>query len=151
MVTYSKVEFGLIPHDHWYQPDWIDEDKASKSRKEMEEKNVIYGGGPRLVLDHGDMLIIIQGVSHIATCVGSTLGSSTATSYCRSTDTTGVSSKPWPFPLHLVGSDRVVGPTSNTSAISSTTHSCLWKNITKHIVSIRQPGGVCARLTRHGA
>jgi len=44
LVTYSKVEFGLIPHDHWYQPDWIDEDKASKARKEMEENNVIYGG-----------------------------------------------------------------------------------------------------------
>lgn len=44
MVTYSKVEFGLIPHDHWYQPDWIDEDKASKARKQMEENNIIYGG-----------------------------------------------------------------------------------------------------------
>jgi len=44
MVTYSKVEFGVIPHDHWYQPDWIDEDKASKARKQMEEENVIYGG-----------------------------------------------------------------------------------------------------------
>ena len=43
-VTYSKVEFGLIPHDHWYQPDWIDEERASKARKQMEEKNVIYGG-----------------------------------------------------------------------------------------------------------
>lgn len=47
MVTYSKVEFGLIPHDHWYQPVWIDEEKASKARKEMEEHNVIYGGAPQ--------------------------------------------------------------------------------------------------------
>jgi len=47
MVTYSKVEFGVIPHDHWYQPDWIDEDKASKARKQMEEENVIYGGTHR--------------------------------------------------------------------------------------------------------
>jgi len=44
MVTHSKVEFGVIPQDHWYQPDWIDEDKASKARKEMEENSVIYGG-----------------------------------------------------------------------------------------------------------
>lgn len=44
MVTYSKVEFGVIPPDHWYQPDWIDEDKASKARKQMEAENVIYGG-----------------------------------------------------------------------------------------------------------
>ena len=47
MVTYSKVEFGVIPHDHWYQPDWIDEDKASRARKQMEEENVIYGGTRR--------------------------------------------------------------------------------------------------------
>ena len=47
MVTYSKVEFGVIPHDHWFQPDWIDEDKASKSRKQMEENGVIYGGARR--------------------------------------------------------------------------------------------------------
>jgi len=47
MVTYSKVEFGVIPHDHWFQPDWIDEDKASKARKHMEENAVIYGGGRR--------------------------------------------------------------------------------------------------------
>jgi hypothetical protein len=38
-------------------------------------------------------LMVIQGVSRIATCVGLTLGSSTATSSCRSTDITGVSSK----------------------------------------------------------
>lgn len=46
MVTYSQVEFGVIPHDHWFQPYWIDEDKASKARKQMEENNVIYGGAP---------------------------------------------------------------------------------------------------------
>ena len=49
MVTYSNVEFGVIPPEHWYQPDWIDEDKASKARKEMEEHNIIYGGAPRWV------------------------------------------------------------------------------------------------------
>ena len=43
-MTYSKLEFGVIPHDHWYQPDWIDEDKASEARNKMEEENVIYGG-----------------------------------------------------------------------------------------------------------
>jgi alpha 1,2-mannosyltransferase len=43
-LTDSTVEFGLIPRDHWYQPDWIDEEKASASRAEMEKNNVIYGG-----------------------------------------------------------------------------------------------------------
>ena len=43
-VTDSKVEFGVIPRDHWFQPKWIDEDKASKARKQMEEAHVMYGG-----------------------------------------------------------------------------------------------------------
>ena len=43
----GSVEFGLIPQEHWYQPDWIDEDKASASRAEMVASNVIYGGASR--------------------------------------------------------------------------------------------------------
>ncbi|KAI0636864.1 glycosyltransferase family 15 protein [Trametes polyzona] len=43
-LTDSKIEFGLIPKEDWYQPSWIDEEKASAARKEMVEKNVIYGG-----------------------------------------------------------------------------------------------------------
>ena len=42
-LTDASVEFGLIPNDHWYQPDWIDEDKASAAREEMVKNNVIYG------------------------------------------------------------------------------------------------------------
>jgi len=33
-----------VPKEHWEEPKWIDEEKASKARKEMEEKKVIYGG-----------------------------------------------------------------------------------------------------------
>ncbi|KAI0086043.1 glycosyltransferase family 15 protein, partial [Irpex rosettiformis] len=40
----GPVYFGLIPHDHWYQPDWIDEQKAEAARNELVEKGVIYGG-----------------------------------------------------------------------------------------------------------
>jgi alpha 1,2-mannosyltransferase len=43
-LTDAPVEFGLIPPDHWHQPDWIDEGKASASRAEMTKNNVIYGG-----------------------------------------------------------------------------------------------------------
>ncbi|KAJ7723714.1 glycolipid 2-alpha-mannosyltransferase-domain-containing protein [Mycena olivaceomarginata] len=43
-LTKNKVEFGLIPKEHWYQPDWIDEERARASRKKMEEEHVIYGG-----------------------------------------------------------------------------------------------------------
>jgi len=43
-LTDALVEFGLIPPDQWYQPDWIDEEKATASREEMIKNNVIYGG-----------------------------------------------------------------------------------------------------------
>ncbi len=43
-LTDSTVEFGLIPPDHWHQPDWIDEEQASAARAKMEENRVIYGG-----------------------------------------------------------------------------------------------------------
>jgi hypothetical protein len=44
VLTSGKVEFGLIPHDHWYQPDWIDEAKATEGRHQMVQDKVIYGG-----------------------------------------------------------------------------------------------------------
>jgi len=43
-IVSSNVEFGLIPKDHWYQPEWIDEEKATKSREDMMNNKVIYGG-----------------------------------------------------------------------------------------------------------
>ncbi|KDQ60808.1 glycosyltransferase family 15 protein [Jaapia argillacea MUCL 33604] len=43
-LTDAKVEFGLIPHDDWYQPPWIDEARASAARAEMVKNSVIYGG-----------------------------------------------------------------------------------------------------------
>lgn len=45
-ITDSKVDFGLIPKEHWVQPDHIDEAKATASRNKMMEDNVIYGGAP---------------------------------------------------------------------------------------------------------
>ncbi|KAG2127189.1 nucleotide-diphospho-sugar transferase [Suillus bovinus] len=40
----DTVEFGLIPSDHWHQPSWIDEYRASKSRDDMVRNDLIYGG-----------------------------------------------------------------------------------------------------------
>ncbi|KAL5635415.1 hypothetical protein ACGC1H_004267 [Rhizoctonia solani] len=42
-VVGSKTIYGQIPHDHWFQPDWIDEEKATKARLKMIEEKVIYG------------------------------------------------------------------------------------------------------------
>jgi alpha 1,2-mannosyltransferase len=38
------MEFGLIPRDHWFQPGWIDEEKAKAGREQMVKENIIYGG-----------------------------------------------------------------------------------------------------------
>lgn len=43
-VISGPVEFGLIPRDHWYQPEWIDEAKATAGRDKMVQDNIIYGG-----------------------------------------------------------------------------------------------------------
>ncbi|PBK78179.1 glycosyltransferase family 15 protein [Armillaria solidipes] len=43
-LTDVDVKFGLIPQDHWYQPETIDEAKASDARADMMKNNVIYGG-----------------------------------------------------------------------------------------------------------
>lgn len=41
-ATNASVQFGLIPDDNWFQPEWIDEEKATKSRERMTLHNVIY-------------------------------------------------------------------------------------------------------------
>lgn len=43
-ITDSTVQFGLIPNDHWNQPAWVNETKATESRDDMVKNNVIYGG-----------------------------------------------------------------------------------------------------------
>ncbi|CAK5265628.1 unnamed protein product [Mycena citricolor] len=43
-VTRAPVSFGVIPRDWWYQPDWIDETKATAGRKKMEDQGIIYAG-----------------------------------------------------------------------------------------------------------
>ena len=43
-LTDANVQFGLIPNDHWVQPHWINETRASAARDKMIKDNVIYGG-----------------------------------------------------------------------------------------------------------
>ncbi|KAF9246499.1 glycosyltransferase family 15 protein [Melanogaster broomeanus] len=44
VLTDVPVSFGLIPHDHWFQPEWIDEDLAREGRDRLVRQNIIYGG-----------------------------------------------------------------------------------------------------------
>ena len=43
-LTDAEVHFGLIPKEDWFQPDWIDEQKATAAREDMQRHQVIYGG-----------------------------------------------------------------------------------------------------------
>ncbi|KAJ7429936.1 glycosyltransferase family 15 protein [Mycena galericulata] len=44
VLTDAPISFGLIPHEHWVQPDWIDEEKARHGRQKMMNQRIIYGG-----------------------------------------------------------------------------------------------------------
>ncbi|KAJ3768038.1 glycosyltransferase family 15 protein [Lentinula raphanica] len=40
--TSAPVSFGVIPHDDWFQPDWVDEERAKEGRRKMKEAGIIY-------------------------------------------------------------------------------------------------------------
>jgi len=44
VLSAAKMEFGLVPPEHWHQPDWIDEEKATASRNKMMAEGTVYGG-----------------------------------------------------------------------------------------------------------
>jgi len=41
-IVSSKVQYGLIPHEHWLQPSSIDEEKATEIRERMVKEGVDY-------------------------------------------------------------------------------------------------------------
>jgi len=41
-VTSAKTYYGQVPREHWVQPDSIDEEKATKSRKELSKIRGVY-------------------------------------------------------------------------------------------------------------
>ena len=36
-MTGGEVHFGLIPHDDWFRPDWIDEERMRKGMEDLEK------------------------------------------------------------------------------------------------------------------
>ncbi|PVF94297.1 glycosyltransferase family 15 protein [Serendipita vermifera] len=48
-VVSSKVLYGVIPAEHWNQPDHIEEEKFSASREKMERSRTIYGDSVELL------------------------------------------------------------------------------------------------------
>ncbi|KAH9478013.1 Glycolipid 2-alpha-mannosyltransferase 1 [Psilocybe cubensis] len=45
-LTDAEVKFGIIPKEHWVQPEYIDEARAAASRGRMVQSNIIYGDRP---------------------------------------------------------------------------------------------------------
>ncbi|KAG1790247.1 glycosyltransferase family 15 protein [Suillus plorans] len=43
VLTNGDVSFGLIPHETWVQPPWIDEERARRGRNMLTQDGVIYG------------------------------------------------------------------------------------------------------------
>ncbi|KZT25923.1 glycosyltransferase family 15 protein [Neolentinus lepideus HHB14362 ss-1] len=43
VLTDAPMTFGLVPREHWVQPDWIDESKAESARRMMRMQGVVYG------------------------------------------------------------------------------------------------------------
>ncbi|KDQ60809.1 glycosyltransferase family 15 protein [Jaapia argillacea MUCL 33604] len=44
VLTDAPMSFGVIPREHWVQPDWIDEQQAAQSRMRMTWQGIIYAG-----------------------------------------------------------------------------------------------------------
>ena len=43
-LTNAKVEFGVIPKEHWSIPDWIDKDHFKERLQTLQKQGIIYGG-----------------------------------------------------------------------------------------------------------
>ncbi|KAH8119742.1 glycosyltransferase family 15 protein [Phellopilus nigrolimitatus] len=44
LVGGANASYGVIPQDHWQQPEWIDENRAREGRNKLMAQGVIYGG-----------------------------------------------------------------------------------------------------------
>ncbi|KIL69760.1 glycosyltransferase family 15 protein [Amanita muscaria Koide BX008] len=52
VLTDAPISFGLIQREHWHQPDWIDEDRATRGRLQLMAQGIIYGGECHVVVSH---------------------------------------------------------------------------------------------------
>lgn len=43
-MTKAKVQFDLVPKEHWSYPDWISKEKAAEARQKMVNQGTKYGG-----------------------------------------------------------------------------------------------------------
>ncbi len=43
-MTKAKIEYGVVPKELWDQPEWIDKEKADKTREQMDKDGIVFGG-----------------------------------------------------------------------------------------------------------
>nr|GAT52212.1 alpha-1,2-mannosyltransferase [Mycena chlorophos] len=98
VATRSSFEFGLIEPEHWFQPDWIDEEKAAKARKQMKSNKVLYGVF-RACLPEIPFNVESNLRSDTGICADSNLDSSSVIRCYRSIVGIGVSSEAFPSML----------------------------------------------------
>jgi alpha 1,2-mannosyltransferase len=98
VLVSGEVTFATVPKDHWEQPDWIDEEKATAERKKMTDEGVIYGGSK----SYRNMCRFNSGVRAVVPSGGCELtmssSSSSSTPRSKSTAGTGESSMSLPKP-----------------------------------------------------
>ncbi|KAF4582653.1 alpha 1,2-mannosyltransferase 2.4.1 [Pleurotus pulmonarius] len=44
VLTKAKIEYGVVPKELWDQPEWIDKEKAAKTRDQMDKDGIVFGG-----------------------------------------------------------------------------------------------------------
>lgn len=50
MLTKAKIEYGVVPKELWDQPEWIDKERADKTREQMDKDGIVFGGAYAAVL-----------------------------------------------------------------------------------------------------
>jgi Glycolipid 2-alpha-mannosyltransferase len=43
-LLWVRLTLALIPKEYWSYPEWVDQERAARSMKDMEQRNIIYGG-----------------------------------------------------------------------------------------------------------
>ena len=43
-IASGDCNYGQIPKEHWFQPAWINETRASEARADLVAKEILYGG-----------------------------------------------------------------------------------------------------------
>ena len=63
-VTNASTEFGVIPHEHWFQPDWVNETLAEEKRVALSKVPATWPIPYALSVSYRNMCRFNSGVSY---------------------------------------------------------------------------------------